>query len=125
MDVGCGTGILSLFAAKARGGAGRSRHGRFAQHAHACTSPAPGARPRSRTRRVLTRPLRLRHLQAGAKHVYAIECSDIADTAREIVAANGYADRITIIKGKVEEVVLPVEQARAAARLPRNCCARN
>ncbi len=74
---------------------------------------------------MLTRPLRLCHLQAGAKHVYAIECSDIADTAREIVAANGYADRITIIKGKVEEVALPVEQARAAARLACRRCAHN
>ena len=48
--------------------------------------------------------------QAGAKHVYAVECSDIAHTAREIVAANGYADRITVIKGKVEEVQLPVDK---------------
>ena len=42
--------------------------------------------------------------------MYAVECSDIAHTAREIVAANGYADRITVIKGKVEEVQLPVEK---------------
>ena len=63
LDVGCGTGILSLFAAK-----------------------------------------------AGAAHVYAIECSDIAVQAKAIVAANGYADRITVIQGKVEEVTLPVEK---------------
>ena len=42
--------------------------------------------------------------------MYAVECSDIAHTAREIVAANGYADRITVIKGKVEEVQLPVDK---------------
>ena len=42
--------------------------------------------------------------------MYAVGCSDIAHTAREIVAANGYADRITVIKGKVEEVTLPVEK---------------
>ncbi|KAK3285548.1 Protein arginine N-methyltransferase 1 [Cymbomonas tetramitiformis] len=63
LDVGCGTGILSLFAAK-----------------------------------------------SGAKHVYAIECSNIADRAKDIVADNGYADRITVIKGKMEEITLPVEK---------------
>ncbi|KAK6941411.1 hypothetical protein RJ641_026788 [Dillenia turbinata] len=63
MDVGAGTGILSLFCAK-----------------------------------------------AGAKHVYAIECSHMADMAEEIVKANGYSDVITVLKGKVEEVKLPVAQ---------------
>ncbi|KXZ56601.1 hypothetical protein GPECTOR_1g540 [Gonium pectorale] len=62
LDIGCGTGILSLFSAK-----------------------------------------------AGAKHVYGIECSTIADQAKQIVKDNGFEDRVTIIKGKVEEVVLPVE----------------
>ncbi|XP_015696876.2 probable protein arginine N-methyltransferase 1 isoform X2 [Oryza brachyantha] len=61
LDVGAGTGILSLFCAK-----------------------------------------------AGAKHVYAIECSQMADMAKEIVKANGYSDVITVIKGKVEEIELPV-----------------
>jgi protein arginine N-methyltransferase 1 len=54
LDVGCGTGILSMFAAK-----------------------------------------------AGAKHVYGIDCSAIVDQAREIIDINGFADQITIIKGKV------------------------
>ena len=40
-------------------------------------------------------------LQSGAKHVYGVECSAIADQAKRIVADNGYADRVTIIKGKV------------------------
>lgn len=40
-------------------------------------------------------------LQAGAKHVYGLECSAIADQAKRIVSDNGYADRVTIIKGKV------------------------
>ncbi|KAJ1289390.1 hypothetical protein BS78_02G160600 [Paspalum vaginatum] len=61
LDVGAGTGILSLFCAK-----------------------------------------------AGAKHVYAIECSQMADMANEIVKSNGYSDVITVIKGKVEEIELPV-----------------
>lgn len=41
------------------------------------------------------------HLQSGAKHVYGIECSAIADQATRIVTDNGFADRVTIIKGKV------------------------
>ncbi|XP_042451227.1 probable protein arginine N-methyltransferase 1 isoform X1 [Zingiber officinale] len=61
LDVGAGTGILSLFCAK-----------------------------------------------AGAKHVYAVECSQMADMAKEIVQTNGYSDVITVLKGKVEEIELPV-----------------
>nr|GEY43792.1 probable protein arginine N-methyltransferase 1.2 [Tanacetum cinerariifolium] len=61
LDVGAGTGILSLFCAK-----------------------------------------------AGAKHVYAVECSQMADMAKEIVKANGFSDVITVLKGKVEELELPV-----------------
>lgn len=63
LDIGCGTGILSIFAAK-----------------------------------------------AGAKHVYGIEFADIADYAKEIVKANKLSDKVTIIKSKVEEAVLPVDQ---------------
>lgn len=63
LDVGCGTGILSLFAAK-----------------------------------------------AGAAHVYGIDMSAIAESARQIVEENGYSDRVTIIRGKVEEVTLPCEK---------------
>ena len=59
--VGCGTGILSIFAA-----------------------------------------------QAGAKHVYGIDMSDIIFEARDIVRHNGFADRITLLQGKVEEIKLPV-----------------
>ncbi|THU50693.1 hypothetical protein C4D60_Mb06t22990 [Musa balbisiana] len=61
LDVGAGTGILSLFCAK-----------------------------------------------AGAKHVYAVECSLMADMAKEIVQTNGYSNVITVLKGKVEEIELPV-----------------
>ena len=61
LDVGCGTGILSMFAA-----------------------------------------------QAGAKHCYAVDCSAILEQARKIVERNGFADKITLIRGKMEEVELPV-----------------
>jgi len=63
LDVGCGTGILSMFAA-----------------------------------------------QAGAKHVYGIDCSDIITQARQIVLDNHLDHVITLVKGKVEEVELPVPQ---------------
>ncbi|XP_022933999.1 protein arginine N-methyltransferase 1.1 [Cucurbita moschata] len=61
LDVGAGTGILSLFCAK-----------------------------------------------AGAAHVYAVECSHMADMAKEIVEANGFSNVITVLKGKIEEIELPV-----------------
>lgn len=63
LDVGCGTGILSMFAA-----------------------------------------------QAGAKMVIGIDCSEIIVQARQIVKDNGFDHIITLIKGKVEEVTLPVEK---------------
>lgn len=47
--------------------------------------------------------------QAGAKHVYAVDCSSIIHQASKIVERNGFADKITLIKGKVEEIDLPVE----------------
>ncbi|XP_060135011.1 protein arginine N-methyltransferase 8 isoform X4 [Zootoca vivipara] len=63
LDVGSGTGILSMFAAK-----------------------------------------------AGAKKVYGIECSSISDYSEKIVKANHLDHIITIFKGKVEEVELPVDK---------------
>jgi protein arginine N-methyltransferase 1 len=61
LDIGAGTGILSIFAAR-----------------------------------------------SGAKHVYAIENAEIAFFAREIIKKNGFEDKITVIKGKMEEIELPV-----------------
>jgi protein arginine N-methyltransferase 1 len=61
LDVGCGTGILCMFAAK-----------------------------------------------AGAKHVIGVECAAIYHQAVKIVKANGFEKTITLIKGKIEEVELPV-----------------
>jgi len=63
LDVGCGTGILSMFAAK-----------------------------------------------AGAKHVYGIEMAGIYDQAVQIVEKNGLSNVVTLIRGKVEEIVLPVDK---------------
>eukprot|EP00049_Salpingoeca_infusionum_P018831 m.358986 g.358986 ORF g.358986 m.358986 type:complete len:349 (+) comp18358_c0_seq1:185-1231(+) len=63
LDVGCGTGILSIFAS-----------------------------------------------QAGAKHVYAVDCAGIIHQARQIAKDNGYEGKITFIQGKMEELELPVEK---------------
>lgn len=46
-------------------------------------------------------------LQAGAATVYAIDASDSVHVARKIAAANGYADRLQVIQGKVEDIELP------------------
>lgn len=63
LDIGAGTGILSIFAAR-----------------------------------------------SGAKHVYAVENADIAHFATEIIKQNGLSDKITVIKGKMEEIELPVKE---------------
>ncbi|KAL8871624.1 MAG: hypothetical protein Q9174_002584 [Haloplaca sp. 1 TL-2023] len=63
LDVGCGTGILSLFCAK-----------------------------------------------AGAAKVIAVDNSSIIDKAREIVFENGFGDTIQCLRGKIEEVALPVKK---------------
>ena len=128
LDIGCGTGILSLFAAKVGGLGGgpgfvcaqaATRRVRSAQQAapRGCSERARGAaaapgnaEPARRPRAAPPRP------QAGAKHVYAIECSSIAEQARAIVADNGFSDQVTIVHGKAEEVTLPVDKVRAPPR---------
>lgn len=45
--------------------------------------------------------------RAGAKKVYAVEASDIADCARKLVVANGLEDVVEVIKGKIEEIDIP------------------
>ncbi|CAK3823964.1 arginine N-methyltransferase 1 [Lecanosticta acicola] len=46
-------------------------------------------------------------VKAGAKHVIGVDMSTIIYKAREIVAANGMSDKITLLQGKMEEVELP------------------
>ncbi|XP_035268033.1 protein arginine N-methyltransferase 6 [Anguilla rostrata] len=46
-------------------------------------------------------------VQAGAKKVYAVEASSIADQATEIVKLNNMEDRIDVIKGTLETIDLP------------------
>jgi len=47
-------------------------------------------------------------LQAGARHVYAIEMSAIADAAAELIAANGFGDCLTLIRKNSKQARLPV-----------------
>ncbi|KAI9660064.1 MAG: type I protein arginine N-methyltransferase Rmt1 [Bathelium mastoideum] len=49
-------------------------------------------------------------VKAGAKHVIGVDMSTIIEKAREIVAVNGMADKITLLQGKMEEVELPFPQ---------------
>lgn len=46
-------------------------------------------------------------VKAGAKHVIGVDMSNIIDHAKKIVALNGMSDKITLLKGKMEEVTLP------------------
>jgi precorrin-6B methylase 2 len=46
-------------------------------------------------------------VRAGARHVYAVEASDIADAAERVFAANGVQDRVTLIRGWSREIELP------------------
>lgn len=46
-------------------------------------------------------------MKAGAKHVIGVDMSTIIEKAKEIVEVNGMSDKITLLQGKMEEVVLP------------------
>ena len=48
--------------------------------------------------------------RAGARHVYAVEASDIAQVAQHVFAANGMEERITLVRGWSRQIDLP-EQA--------------
>ncbi|XP_029102008.1 protein arginine N-methyltransferase 6 [Scleropages formosus] len=45
--------------------------------------------------------------QAGARKVYAVEASSIAEQAAQIVRLNAVADRVEVIRGRLEDVELP------------------
>ncbi len=63
LDVGCGTGILSMFAAK-----------------------------------------------AGASKVIGVDLSDIINKSRKVVTTNDLGHVVTLIKGKMESVLLPLQE---------------
>jgi len=46
-------------------------------------------------------------VKAGAKHVIGVDMSTIIEKAKEIVECNGMSSKITLLQGKMEEVVLP------------------
>jgi protein arginine N-methyltransferase 1 len=48
--------------------------------------------------------------KAGARLVIGVECSGIIEQAKKIVQLNGLSDKITLLQGKMEEVVLPVDK---------------
>ena len=45
--------------------------------------------------------------RAGARHVYAVEASDIAAVAKRVFAVNDVADRITLVAGWSRQIELP------------------
>jgi protein arginine N-methyltransferase 1 len=45
--------------------------------------------------------------RAGARHVYALEASDIAEVAGQVFAANGVQDKVTLIPGWSRQIELP------------------
>lgn len=47
---------------------------------------------------------------AGAKHVYAIDKSNVVQLTRRIVHDNGLANRITILHGSANNIELPVDK---------------
>ena len=45
--------------------------------------------------------------RAGARHVYAVEASDIAEVAERVFAVNGVRDRVTLLSGWSRQLELP------------------
>jgi precorrin-6B methylase 2 len=46
-------------------------------------------------------------VRAGARHVYAVEASDIADVAERVFGENSVSDRVTLIRGWSRDIELP------------------
>ena len=58
-------------------------------------------------------------LRAGAGHVYAVEASEkMSEVAKRISESNGFADGMTVIAGKIEDVTLPVDSVDAIISEP-------
>lgn len=45
--------------------------------------------------------------QAGAKKVYAVEATKMADHARRLAAGNGVENIVEVIEGSIEDIELP------------------
>jgi len=58
--------------------------------------------------------------RAGARHVYAVEASDIADAAERVLTRNGVQDRVTLIRGWSREIELPERADLLVAELIGN-----
>ena len=43
----------------------------------------------------------------GARHVYLVEPEDVVAVAEELAQANGLADRVTVLHGRIEDVSVP------------------
>src|SRR5437868_376877 len=46
-------------------------------------------------------------VDCGAKLVYAIEASSLAEWTELVVASNGLSNKIKVIKGRIEDITLP------------------
>jgi len=55
--------------------------------------------------------------RAGARRVYAIEATAIAEVAAKLFVANGFADRITLLRGRSTDVDLPERATLLVAEL--------
>jgi len=58
--------------------------------------------------------------RAGARRVYAVEATDIADVAARVFAVNGVDDRITLVPGWSREIELPERADLLVAELIGN-----
>lgn len=45
--------------------------------------------------------------QAGARKVYAVEATKMAEHARELVKTNGFEHVVEVIEGSMEDITLP------------------
>jgi len=48
--------------------------------------------------------------RAGAKKVVGVDCSSIIERTRRVVAQNGFSDVITLVRGRLEDTPLPLEE---------------